>query len=353
MSNSFQTIADLVEPLSQASLGELGAAIEILGEEENQSIQVSLGAPNREYQQQLTQQIQSLFPRAKAVQVNVSVPDCLQGRGEGGVAKVKCIIAVASGKGGVGKSATAANLALAMQQEGARVGLLDADIYGPSVPVMLGCSDQTPSSTDGKTMQPVIAHGIYVNSMGFFMEAQQAAAWRGPMASGALQQLIRDTDWPELDYLIVDMPPGTGDIQLTLSQKVPVSAAVVVTTPQELALADARRGVDMFRKVNIDVAGIVENMSYFKCPCCDHKEPVFGEGGGAALAAETQTRLLGQLPIDSQIRADADGGKPTVAASPEGDVAAIYRNIARQIGMIAWQNATISSSTTPTISIED
>lgn len=346
-------IAEITEPVSQSTLGELGAEIKVTGEGEQLNVSVTLGAFNPDFQRHLRQQLNSMLPDGAQLELAVDVPDCLQGRGEGGLDRVKTIIAVASGKGGVGKSATAANLALALQQDGARVGLLDADIYGPSVPVMMDCQEQTPSTADGKMMQPVRAHEIYINSMGFFMQAQQAAVWRGPMASGALQQLIRDTDWPALDYLVVDMPPGTGDIQLTLSQKVPVTTAVVVTTPQELALSDARRGIDMFTKVNIDVAGIVENMSFFQCPCCDHREPVFGQGGGEALAADSDTRLLGKLPLDSRIRADADSGRPTVIAAPDSDVAAIYRDIARQIGTQIWRSAKASAMSIPTISIED
>ncbi|MBO2649978.1 iron-sulfur cluster carrier protein ApbC [Shewanella algae] len=248
------------------------------------------------------------------------------------IPNVKQVIAVASGKGGVGKSTTAVNLALALAAEGARVGILDADIYGPSIPLMLGIPTFRPVSPDGVHMTAATAHGISAQSIGFMLTDDQAAVWRGPMAAGALAQLLNETQWPELDYLMIDMPPGTGDIQLTLSQKVPVSGAVIVTTPQDIALADAKKGITMFQKVNIPVVGIVENMSFHLCPACGHKEHPFGTHGGSKIAERYQVPLLGALPLHINIREDMDNGEPTVVAAPEGEVAAIYRDIARRVG---------------------
>ncbi|MGS0675536.1 iron-sulfur cluster carrier protein ApbC [Shewanella sp. 125m-1] len=245
---------------------------------------------------------------------------------------IKQVIAVASGKGGVGKSTTAVNLALALAAEGASVGILDADIYGPSIPMMLGVEDFKPVSPDGKIMTSAIAHGIVAQSIGFMLDGDQAAVWRGPMAAGALVQLLTETEWPELDYLVIDMPPGTGDIQLTLSQKVPVSGAVIVTTPQDIALADAKKGVSMFQKVNIPVLGIVENMSFHLCPECGHKDHPFGAEGGQKMATRYNVPLLGQLPLQLNIREDMDKGTPTVVADESSQVAGIYREIARKVG---------------------
>lgn len=246
------------------------------------------------------------------------------------IENIKHIIAVASGKGGVGKSTTAVNLALALVAEGVRVGILDADIYGPSVPLMLGIK-QRPEVRDQKKMVPVMAHGLQSMSIGYLVDETAPMVWRGPMATGALQQLLTDTLWDNLDYLIIDLPPGTGDIQLTLAQKIPVSGAVIVTTPQDLALLDARRAYEMFRKVNVPVLGVVENMSMHVCSKCGHAEPIFGEGGGQRLAEEYHIPLLGALPLDWQIRQQTDGGKPTVAADPHGVNAKLYREIARQL----------------------
>jgi ATP-binding protein involved in chromosome partitioning len=242
---------------------------------------------------------------------------------------VSNIVAVASGKGGVGKSTVAANLALAWAAAGARVGILDADIYGPSQPLMLGLEGQRPSAPDGKHLVPLEAHGLKAMSIGFLVDAGQAVVWRGPMVTQALTQLLGDTAWGELDYLVVDMPPGTGDIQLTLAQRVPVSGAVIVTTPQDLALADARKGLAMFEKVAVPVLGIVENMSLHVCSNCGHVEHIFGEGGGARMAAEYGVQLLGSLPLDAQIRAEADGGAPTVVSAPGTPRAAAYVEMAR------------------------
>jgi len=247
------------------------------------------------------------------------------------VTNIRNIIAVASGKGGVGKSATSINLALALQAEGASVGLLDADIYGPSVPIMLGQAEAQPASSDGKHMQPVVAWGLVSNSIGYLVPADDAAVWRGPMASRALKQLIDETLWPVLDYLIVDMPPGTGDIQLTMAQQVPLTAAVIVTTPQDLALADAQKGISMFAKVKVPVAGLIENMSYFQCSACGHKEYVFSQDGGSRLADRYQLPLLGQVPLDVRIREAADEGIPLLVHQADSHLADIYRQAARTL----------------------
>ena len=246
------------------------------------------------------------------------------------LANVKNVIAVASGKGGVGKSTTAANLALAWAAQGARVGLLDADIYGPSQPLMMGLAGRKPESADGKQLTPLRAHGVEVMSIGFMIDPEQPMAWRGPMVTQALTQLLGETNWGELDYLVVDMPPGTGDIQLTLAQRVPVSGAVIVTTPQDIALLDARKGLKMFEKVEVRVLGVVENMSVHVCSHCGHVEHVFGSGGGARMAAQYGVQLLGELPLDIRIREDADGGTPTVVAEPGSARARSYFQMARR-----------------------
>lgn len=259
---------------------------------------------------------------ASAVNVRENLP---------GLEGVNNIVAVASGKGGVGKSTTAVNLALALQAEGARVGILDADIYGPSVAAMLGVADGTrPQTVDDKFFVPVTAHGLQSMSMAYLVTENTPMVWRGPMVSGALQQLLTQTRWDNLDYLVIDMPPGTGDIQLTLAQKVPVSGAVIVTTPQDIALLDARKGIEMFRKVNIPVLGIVENMAMHICSNCGHVEHIFGEGGGTRLANDYQVNLLESLPLDLGIRTQTDGGEPTVVAEPDGEITAHYQLLARR-----------------------
>ncbi len=242
---------------------------------------------------------------------------------------VKNIIAVASGKGGVGKSTTAVNLALALSVEGAQVGLLDADIYGPSQPRMLGVNQQ-PESPDGKSLLPVVSYNLQSMSIGYLIEEETPMIWRGPMVTQALEQLLRDTRWHDLDYLIIDLPPGTGDTQLTLSQKVPVSAAIIVTTPQDIALLDARRGLKMFEKVEVPVLGVVENMSIHICSQCGHEEPIFGAGGGQRMADEQNVPFLGALPLDIRIREETDAGRPTVVAEPASRIAGLYREIARR-----------------------
>ncbi len=243
---------------------------------------------------------------------------------------VRNVIAVASGKGGVGKSTTAVNLALALQASGARVGLLDADIYGPSLPMMLGVM-QRPDSSDGKTMSPVLGHGIQTNSIGFLIKEDSPAIWRGPMVTQALEQLLRQTNWDDLDYLIVDMPPGTGDVALTLAQKVPVVGAVIVTTPQDIALLDARKGLKMFEKVGVPILGIVENMAIHVCSNCGHAEHIFGQGGGQKMSEDYNVECLGSLPLAMSIREQADSGRPTVLAAPDSEAARIYGQIALKL----------------------
>src|SRR5215468_1645404 len=245
---------------------------------------------------------------------------------------IRNVVAVASGKGGVGKSTVAVNLALAWAAQGARVGILDADIYGPSQPLMLGLVGQRPTSPDGKHLRPLVSHGVSAMSIGFLVDAEQPMVWRGPMVTQALTQLLGETEWGELDYLVVDMPPGTGDIQLTLSQRVPVAGAVIVTTPQDIALADARKGLKMFEKVSVPVLGIVENMSIHVCSNCGHAEHIFGAGGGAKMAEQYKVALLGELPLDARIREEADGGRPTVVAAPNSPRAKAYFAMARRAG---------------------
>jgi len=268
------------------------------------------------------------------------------------IPNVKNIIAVASGKGGVGKSTTAVNLALALAAEGAQVGLLDADIYGPSQPQMLGISGR-PDSEDGKSIEPMQRHGIQAMSIGFLVDVDTPMVWRGPMVTGALEQLLRDTRWKNLDYLVIDLPPGTGDIQLTLSQKVPVTGAIIVTTPQDIALLDARKGLKMFEKVGIPILGIVENMSTHICSNCGHEEHIFGAGGGAAMSNDYNVELLGSLPLDIKIREQADGGEPTVVADPYGAIAAIYKKIARDTAIKIADLALDHSSKFPNIVIQN
>lgn len=303
---------------------------------------------------QMLQFVVEAVPGVESAQV---VVDCdvlaapVQGNLEG-LAGVRNIIAVASGKGGVGKSTTAANLALALAREGARVGVLDADIYGPSMGLMLGLPEGTrPQVRDGKWFVPPRAHGIQVMSMALLADDNTPMVWRGPMVSGALLQLLTQTDWDQLDYLVVDMPPGTGDIQLTLAQKVPVSGALIVTTPQDIALLDARKAIEMFRKVSIPVVGVVENMAVHVCSNCGHAEHLFGEGGGERLAGQYGVDLIASMPLSMMIRQQADGGKPTVIAEPECQISMIYQDMARHVGARIAERA--AQAAAPQISISD
>src|SRR5206468_1398213 len=287
-----------------------------------------------------------------AVNVNVSMKVLAHSvqRGVKLVPGVRNIIAVASGKGGVGKSTTAVNLALALAAEGATVGILDADIYGPSQPTMMGVSGR-PESADGKTMEPLVNYGVQMMSIGFLIEPDQAMIWRGPMATQALEQLLRQTNWQDLDYLLVDMPPGTGDIALTLSQRVPLTGAIIVTTPQDIALLDARKGLTMFEKVSVPILGIVENMSVYVCPNCGHSEHIFGADGGKRMAQQYNVDYLGALPLNLKIREQTDSGHPTVVAEPDGEIAAIYKAVARRVAVAIASKARDFSTKFPTITV--
>ena len=334
-------IEEFVDPYVGKSWGELGARVLTSGSQ----VAVTLGYPADGMRDELAAQLAEFL----SVE-NIDLELQFQAPRGRGFDHVKHVIAVASGKGGVGKSTTAVNLALALDAEGAKVGLLDADIYGPSQGLMLGVDpNKRPTVKDGKFFEPIRAHGIKAMSMAFMVTDKTPMVWRGPMASGALQQILTQTLWEDLDYLIVDMPPGTGDIQLTLSQKVPVSGAAIVTTPQDIALLDARKGIEMFNKVDIQVLGIIENMSIYRCPDCGASHRLFGEGGGRRVATELGVPLLGELPLDIAIREQADSGIPTVKADPDGEVAQAYRAAARNMAAQLW-GAEVSA---PTISMVD
>lgn len=296
------------------------------------------GSQHAELTQLLSESIHSVIPEAGVVKVNLHSHIATHAVQPGlkPLPTIKNLIAIASGKGGVGKSTVAANLALALAQEGAQVGILDADIYGPSQPMMLGIDIATtgkPQSTDGKTIDPIVAYGIQANSIGFLIDPDQPMIWRGPMVSQALQQLVTQTHWNNLDYLIIDLPPGTGDIQLTLAQKIPVTGAVIVTTPQDIALIDAKKGLRMFEKVGIPILGVIENMAMHVCSQCGHTEPIFGHEGGKRLAQQNGINYLGSLPLDKRIREQADKGHPIVIAEPESIIAQNYQNIARHLAV--------------------
>lgn len=302
------------------------------------TLNVVLGYPIEKAKHLLVETLQqhlakTLDGRKLVVNVTSQIEPHAGQRGLKGISQIKNMIAVASGKGGVGKSTVSVNLALALRDEGARVGILDADIYGPSQPMMLGAHDAPEMITnkEKKILLPIVRYGIQSMSIGYLVAANSAMIWRGPMVTTALQQLLNDTQWDNLDYLIIDLPPGTGDIQLTLAQKIPVSGAVIVTTPQDLALLDARRAGEMFRKVNIPVVGLVENMSHHICSACGHIEAIFGEGGGERLAHEMQIETLGSIPLDKIIREQTDAGIPIMVAAPESQIATCYRDIARQV----------------------
>ncbi len=328
-------LCELVDPATGRNYVESKCVKNVKIEGERVALDVVLGYPARGVLEQVRSQVVERLKKIPGVSQASAhvhsriVPHAVQ-RGVKLVPGIKNIIAVASGKGGVGKSTTAVNLALALAAEGASVGMLDADIYGPSQPLMLGITGR-PASRDGKTMEPMEGHGIQAMSVGFLIEADTPMVWRGPMVTQALEQLLTETKWRDLDYLVVDLPPGTGDIQLTLAQKVPVTGAVIVTTPQDIALIDARKGLKMFEKVNIPILGIVENMAIHICTNCGHAEHIFGSGGAARMSQDYDVELLGSLPLDIRIREQADSGKPTVVSDPEGPVAQTYRAIARKI----------------------
>ena len=351
-------IKGYTDPYLEKDLVAAGAVKNIKTEGGRVTLDVVLGYPAKGFEAELSATLvkkikDATGARDVTVSVSSKVATHAVQRGVKPLPQVKNVIAVASGKGGVGKSTTAVNLALALSAEGARVGILDADIYGPSQPQMLGIGGARPDSKDGKTMEPMEAHGLQAMSIGFLIDAETPMIWRGPMVTQALEQLLRDTNWHDLDYLVIDLPPGTGDIQLTLSQKVPVSGAIIVTTPQDIALLDARKGLKMFEKVNVPVLGIVENMSIHICSKCGHAEHIFGEGGGERMSKDYNVDLLGSLPLDIRIREQADGGKPTVAVDPNGRIAQIYREIARRVAAKLSLQARDYSTKFPSIVIQN
>ena len=352
-----QLLKTFIDPNTGTDLVSAKAVKAIVIDGNNVTVAIVLGYPAKTYFSQLQSAVQTHLKNLEGVgTINVTVEVNIVSHAVQQNLKpqpnVKNIIAVASGKGGVGKSTTSVNLALALAAEGARVGILDADIYGPSIPMMLGLSG-LPESTDNKTMQPKVAYGIQSISMGYLIPQEQAMIVRAPIAVNALQQLLRDTRWDNLDYLIVDLPPGTGVIQLTLAQQIPVSGAVIVTTPQDIALLDAQRGLAMFQKVNVPVLGLVENMSVHICSNCGHEEAIFGSGGGKMMAETNHIELLGSLPLDRAIRENADGGKPTVVADPDSREAEIYREIARKMAAKMALKAKDFSSKFPNIVIQN
>ncbi len=348
-------LREFVVPQTARPLGGPGSALEV--DAAGRRVEARFGFPIERSRgalaAALAEHCRSVQPEPIEFSLSWSVTTHGVQRGLKPIAGVANVIAVASGKGGVGKSTVAVNTALALAAEGARVGLLDADIYGPSQPRMLGLMGRRPESRDGKTLEPLEAHGLKAMSIGFLVDEQQPMAWRGPMVTSALNQLLTQTNWGELDYLVVDMPPGTGDIQLTLAQRVPVSGAVIVTTPQDIALADARKGLEMFQKVNVPVLGIVENMSIHVCSNCGHREAIFGEHGGERLGRDYNVPLLGALPLDRRIREETDEGAPTVAHEPDGPLAQSFSAAAlRAAGELAAE-AKDYSRLFPNITVED
>jgi ATP-binding protein involved in chromosome partitioning len=350
-------INDYQDPSALMTFGDSKANVDVKIADESIKANVTLGYPVKGYTNdlqagllaELKQQSQS---DDVTVVVDWKVTKHKVQQGIKGINSVKNIIAVASGKGGVGKSTTSANLALALAADGAKVGILDADIYGPSQPRMLGTS-QRPESIDGKRIEPIESYGLQCMSIGFLIDEEEPMIWRGPMVTQALEQMLNDTNWSELDYLVIDLPPGTGDIQLTLSQKVPVSGAVIVTTPQDIALLDARKALKMFEKVNVSVMGVIENMSTHICSSCGHEEHIFGSGGGEKMAKQYGIDLLGDLPLDIKIREDADGGQPTVVSDPDGDIGMAYRTIARRLAARLAKQGKDYTSAFPNIVIKN
>ena len=350
-------LRSIMNPDTQSDLMACASIKNLSVSDNNIHVDVVLGYPAKSQFQAIKDLVVSQLKKiadVKNIEVNVSsdiVAHTVQ-RGVKLLPGVKNIIAVASGKGGVGKSTTAVNLALALSAEGASVGILDADIYGPSLPMMLGISGR-PESKAENTIEPMEAHGLQASSIGFLINEDSPMVWRGPMVTSALEQLLRQTRWRDLDYLIVDMPPGTGDIQLTLSQKVPVTGAVIVTTPQDIALLDARKGLKMFEKVGVPIIGIVENMSTYICPSCGHEEHVFGSGGGQKMCSDYGVDFLGSLPLNISIREQSDAGRPTVVAEPDGPISMVYQQIARQIAIRIAGLAKDMSSKFPNIVIQN
>jgi ATP-binding protein involved in chromosome partitioning len=349
-----QALARIVDPNTGKDLVAGKSVKAVRTDGSKVTVDVELGYPARtqlaSLRSTIEEQLRALPGVGDELQVNIGsriVAHAVQ-RGVKLIPAVKNIVAVASGKGGVGKSTTAVNLALALAAEGASVGVLDADIYGPSQPTMLGITGR-PESKDGKTMEPLEGHGVQAMSIGFLVDTDQPMVWRGPMVTQALEQLLKETAWRNIDYLVVDMPPGTGDIQLTLAQRVPVTGAVIVTTPQDIALIDARKSLRMFEKVGIPILGIIENMSIHVCSKCGHQEPIFGQGGAEKMCRDYGSELLGQLPLDIRIREQADTGRPTVVADPDGAAAQTYRTIARKLAVRIADRAKDMSSKFPNI----
>lgn len=347
-----------VDPYLQESLGAAQAVREVREQANGFTARIALGFPIGGYQAELAAALAGQLAAAGvtaplAIDLESDIRAHAVQRNLKPLGEIRNIVAVASGKGGVGKSTVAVNLALAWSAQGARVGVLDADIYGPSQPLMLGLAGQRPTLAEGQRLRPLTAHGLAAMSIGFLVDAEQPMVWRGPMVTQALTQLLEQTQWGTLDYLVVDMPPGTGDIQLTLSQRVPVAGAVIVTTPQDIALADARKGLKMFEKVAVPVLGIVENMSVHICSNCGHTEHVFGAGGGARMAQDYGVRLLGELPLDARIREEADGGTPTVVAAPDSPRARPYLEMARRTAAALALRARDRSGVFPKIVVEE
>ena len=350
-------LKDIQDRYLEQSIVELKQIKSIDIDGDKVSVQLVQGYPSGSYRDELAAEIKNTLEAdaaisAATVTVDTKVVAHSVQKSLKRIGGIKNIVAVASGKGGVGKSTTSVNLALALAADGASVGVLDADIYGPSQPRMLGISG-APESKDGKTLEPMENHGVKAMSIGFLVEEDSPMIWRGPMVTQALEQLLNDTNWGDLDYLVVDLPPGTGDTQLTLSQKIPVSGAVIVTTPQDIALLDARKGLKMFEKVEVPILGIVKNMSIHICSECGHAENIFGEGGGKAMSDESDVSFLGGLPLDITIREDADNGNPTVASKPDSKITDIYKDIARKMSAKLAQSGKDYSTSFPTIKIEN
>ena len=352
-----EALKTYIDPYLESDLISTKTVKNIAVDGDNISIDVLYGFPVNGYIKELTEKLTEIVKAVDGVAnvtINVAhkVASHAVQKGVNMIPGVKNIIAVASGKGGVGKSTTSVNIALALAAEGATVGILDADIYGPSQPRMLGISGQ-PESADGKSLEPMSNYGIQSMSIGYLIDEDTPMIWRGPMVTQALEQLLKDTKWKDVDYLIIDLPPGTGDIQLTLAQKVPVTGAVIVTTPQDIALLDARKGLKMFEKVEVPVLGIVENMSIHICSECGHAEHIFGAGGGERMAEDSDVDMLGALPLDMSIRIGTDEGKPTVVADPDGTIATIYRDIARRVAAKLSQKTKDHSAAFPNIVIQN
>jgi ATP-binding protein involved in chromosome partitioning len=352
-----QCLRQVIDPNLERDFVSSKSAKNIRVDGGNVSVDIQLGYPARSQHESLKRLVHDALAKLPGVaRISVSVSQKTTShavqRGVKLVPGVRNIVAVASGKGGVGKSTTAVNLALALAAEGASVGILDADIYGPSQPMMLGLAGR-PESRDGKTLEPMEAYGVQAMSIGFLIDTDTPMVWRGPMVTQALEQLLKDTNWRDVDFLIVDMPPGTGDIALTLSQKVPVTGAVIVTTPQDIALIDARKGLKMFEKVGVPIVGVVENMSIHVCSNCGHAEHIFGEGGAARMCADYSVPFLGSLPLDIRIREQADSGRPTVVADPDGPVAQAYKAIARKVAISVAKRAEDFSAKFPSIVVQN